>query len=49
MVKWEYKSEWGIIETDKLNELGDEGLELVAVERNEAIALKRYFFKRIKQ
>jgi hypothetical protein len=49
MVKWEYKIEWGNISSDKLNKLGDDGWELVAVERNEATALKKYFFKRIKQ
>ena len=49
MVKWEYKIEWGIINTDKLNKLGDDGWELVAVETNNAVALKKYFFKRIKQ
>ena len=40
MLKWEYKIEWGIISTDKLNKLGDDGWELVAVERNESTALK---------
>jgi hypothetical protein len=49
MVKWEYKCEWGIIRTYKLNELGNEGWELIAVERNDVVSLRRYFFKRIKQ
>jgi len=49
MVKWEYKNEWGIISTDKLNKLGDDGWELVVAEGNEATALKKYFFKRVKQ
>ena len=49
MVKWEYKCEFGSISQNQLTELGNGGWELVAVETNDVVSLRRYFFKRIKQ
>jgi hypothetical protein len=46
MVKWEYKTVFGNISDRKLNELGNEGWELVAVEPSENTMLKRCYFKR---
>lgn len=48
MVQWEYKTEFGNISDRKLNELGSSGWELVAVEVNDNVFLRRYYFKRQK-
>jgi hypothetical protein len=48
MIKWEYKTMFGNLSDRQLNKLGNEGWELVAVEPNENLMLRRYYFKRIR-
>jgi|LakMenEpi03Aug12_release.lakeMendotaPanAssembly.Ray.scaffolds.fasta_scaffold5871909_1 hypothetical protein len=48
MVFYEYYSEFGIVSTYRLNQLGKEGWELITVELHEAKSLRRYIFKKIK-
>jgi hypothetical protein len=46
MIRWEYKTVFGNYSDRKLNEFGKEGWELVSVEPNENLMLRRYYFKR---